>query len=119
MAYATRSELADYLGVNQADLSDDAGRLLDRATELIDYYTRHRIDTDDSDHAEVAQKAVCAQVEWWIDNNDELALKSLVQNYSSGDYSVSFQKGGLPELAPRAKRFLSPQGLLFTGVDLK
>lgn len=119
MAYADKDELADYLGKDKADLPDDADRLLDRATELIDYYTHHRIDSDDSDSTEVAQKAVCAQVEWWLNHNDELGLKSHVQSYSSGDYSVSFSEGGLPALAPRARRPLHSENLLYAGAELK
>lgn len=118
MAYATTSELADYLDVNEADLPDDASRLVERAAELVDYMTFNRIDTDDADHETAARKATCAQVEWWIDNNDELGLKTMVQSYSSGGYNVSFSESGLPELSPRGKRYLNAQGLLYTGVKL-
>src|SRR5690606_36807711 len=61
MAYATESDLADYLGVSLADLPPDADRLLKRASEDIDYWTLGR-----AMQCEATKLAACAQVEMWL-----------------------------------------------------
>lgn len=127
MAHATQSELAEYMGYDsESDLPDgwDWDRLLDRATEFIDWLSRDKIDTDETDQKTAARKATCAQIEWWYQNEDELGIKGNISSLNTGDYSVTLSdqgggRQGLPIIAPRAKRFLSRVGLTYTGVDLK
>ena len=120
MAYATTTELAEYLGVQVADLPDDADRLLDRASEMIDYYTLNRI--DETEDAEVAKKATMAQYEWWS-QFDEFGLQGFYSQIQIGPFQASAagETGGKgpPELAPRARRFLFLKGLLYRGVDVR
>jgi len=124
MAYASTTELADYLGVNEADLPDDASRLLERASDFIDYITLNRIDDTDADQAEAARKAVCAQVEYWQElGGDELMLMSKINEISIGEFSmtggVANKSSEFSELASRARQYLFREGLLNTGVELK
>lgn len=117
MAYATLTELADYLGVQEVDLPDDAERLLERASEMIDYYTLNRIEA-----GEIASKAVCMQYEWWS-QFDEFNSQQFFSEISIGPFSTSNRDqnagGGPPELAPRARQLLMLNGYLYRGVDVR
>jgi hypothetical protein len=117
MAYATTTELADYLGVQEADLPDDVERLLERASDLIDYYTLGRIEA-----GETASDATVRQYEWWS-QFDEFNTQQFFSEISIGPFSASNRGqnagGGPPELAPRARQVLFLAGLLYTGVDIR
>ena len=117
MAYATITELADYLGVQEADLPDDAERLLERASEMIDYYTLNRIEA-----GETASKATCMQYEWWS-QFDEFNTQQFFSEIEIGPFSASNRgqnpDGGPPELALRARQVLFLGGYLYAGVDIR
>jgi hypothetical protein len=117
MAYATLTELADYLGVLESDLPDDANRLLERASELIDYYTLGRIEA-----GETASEATVRQYEWWS-QFDEFNTQQFFSSIQIGPFQASNaeQKGqsGPPELAPRARQLLLLAGYLNRGVDAR
>ncbi len=124
MPYATTTELADYLGVDEADLPDDASRLLERASEFIDYITLNRIDDTETSQAEAARKAVCAQIEYWQElGGDELVLMSKINEIQIGEFSMTGgtanKSSEFSELASRARQFLFLEGLLNHGVELK
>ena len=118
MAYATVQDLADYLGVSEADLPADAERLLQRASEEIDYWTLGQ-----ATPSEATRLAVCAQVEWWLQLREtlgtELAGLDNIRSISLGKWSMTFgdgASGGMRGLAPRARQYLLLAGLLFRGV---
>lgn len=124
MAYATRAELVAYIG-ESVDLPSEAeqDRLLERASELIDYATLDRIDVDDDGHAEAARKAVCAQVEAWLEGGEFSDIGGAVSSYSVGSVSVNYGGSGqpgiagtAPRIAPRARGYLFRAGLLYRGV---
>ena len=123
MFYATEEQLAKYLGKDVEDLPDDAERLLDRASEMIDYYTLNKIDTDKELHEQAAKKATVAQVEWWIELGDELGLTAVFNQISIGYFSAQTgggqQESQISKLAPRAKQELFKAGLLNRGVSLR
>lgn len=121
--YATVAQLAEYLGT--AAPADAAG-MLQRASDLIDAVTYNRIDVDDADAGAAwevaAQKAVCAQVSWWIDNGESAGTDGVVISKTVGKTSVTYAQGGgagqsngMPELAPTARRVLLSAGLLYRG----
>lgn len=116
MAYATLAELADYLGVQESDFPDDAERLLERASEMIDYHTLNRIEA-----GETASKATCMQYEWWS-QFDEFGTVNFLNNISIGPFSAGLSDssgGNIPELAPRAQQLLFLDGFLYRGVDVR
>jgi hypothetical protein len=115
-AYATVDQLQDYLGVTRA-LPQDAQRLLDRASELIEYVTLARIDTARTEDAEAAQRATCAQVEFWLETDESHAV--LAPKEGSVSQIGSLQVQNPSQLAPRARMVLSTAGLLFRGVRLQ
>src|SRR5690606_40487412 len=114
MAYATVQDLADYLGVSEADLPADAERLLQRASEKIDSWTLGR-----ASEGEATKQATCAQVAWWLQLRDtlgtELAGLDNLRSVSLGKWSMTFgdgaSGGGMRGLAPRARQYLLLAGL--------
>ena len=121
MAYATTTELAEYLGTDESSLPEDVTRLLARASELIDYITRNRVDVSIIKHEEAARKATCAQYEWWAEVGDELGLMSQISSMSIAEFSFSggsSQQSELKTVAKRAEQYLNLEGLLYRGVGL-
>jgi hypothetical protein len=129
-AYATTAQLADYLDVHESVLPMDAARLLERATELVQYATLTGVPVpEDSEEVPVdedvltvtetlqiaCQKAVCAQVEYWIEQGEGAAISGPVKSFSIGKFSM---QGEIPTLAPRARQFLVLAGLLYRGVGM-
>jgi hypothetical protein len=114
MAYATTADLATYLGIPEADLPADSTRQLQRASELLDYATMGR--TTATETADAAKSATMAQVEFWLEAGEESDIYGSKNFRSHSIGGVSIQ-GRISELAPRAKRILSAEGLLYRGVS--
>lgn len=119
MIYATAEDLAAYTG---KDAPADAQRLLARASELVDYVTRGRVDAAVGAHLEAAKRAVCAICEFWTNAGEPTgALSGQVKSYTAGKVSVTYAAGsegsaggqGLPR---RAQQALMAAGLLSAGV---
>lgn len=126
MAYATETDLAEYLDVDLGQLPDDAERLLERASEDVDYYTLGRVRKTNYRHQEALKKATCAQVERWIVEGDDTGdITQAIQSFSIGRWSQTYANagqngtGGPPSLAPRARRALFLAGLLYRGVGMR
>lgn len=112
MSYTTVVGISEYMSVDEEDLPNDINRMIDRASDLIDYYSLGKIDETDSRHIEVAKKATNAQVEYWLNTNDELNIMHVFQGLQAGgDISID-REGKLEELAPRARQALLLGGLL-------
>lgn len=129
--YATTAQLATYLGTTGETL--DAARLLKRATEVIQEATLDRVaipddpalvpvtpaSPTDTETLQIAcREAACAQVEYWLETGEDADLRPNVQNYGRGKSSTTFGNGGLPALAPRARRKLFLAGALYCGGTL-
>lgn len=121
MAYATSSDLAGWLG---ATPPGDAARLLARASELLDAAligVVYPVDDDGNptrpDHQATFRKAVCAQVEWWIETGDETGAAGQYSSVSIGSVGLvranSATTGRPPgRLCPRALDVLRVAGLM-------
>ena len=124
MNYATNVDLYVYLGVEPDALPQDSDRMLLRASEMVDYVTRGRIDTDNTTHMAAALSATVAIVEDWITNGEPVAAFSgRVQSWSAGKMSVTYAQGagasgagGGSSLPRRAYMALQAAGLLSAGV---
>ncbi len=132
MSYATVADLESYLNT---DAPDDAERLLERASELIDYATFNRLVTGSdltstqaldtailAARAAEAKTACCQQVEFWIQNGEGTDIEPAIKSKSVGRTSVTYANssaGGDDGLAPRAKRTLMLAGLLSRGASLQ
>lgn len=119
MAYATPQDLAEYLAVDPSQLPADVERLLERASEAVDYLTLGRIDPGNAQHAEAAKKATCAQVESWLQTEEVGDKQGTVKRFTIGRFSMDFGDQGVPQVAPRTRRYLLLAGLLYRGVQVR
>lgn len=113
MIYANNTDLDAFI---EADIPEDSVRLLERASQLVDYITLNRIDTTNTVHLSAAKNAVCSQVEYWMQVGEEVGMIGSPQSFTIGSYQ---QQGALPMLAPRAKQFLLLAGLLSRSVKMR
>jgi hypothetical protein len=112
-AYATSAQLLTYTGLTTAPA--DAGRLLLRASELIDSIVRAAYTVDingiptDADKAEALAKATCFVVEQWLEVGEANDIDGLAGSAASvGSYSGK----RAPAEMPRALRVLREAGLM-------
>jgi len=123
--YAVESDLLNYLGLQLSEeLPADFGRLLKRASELIQYATQGNVIITLEDHLDALKQATCAQVEYWIEATENAAISGNdVDSFSLGDLSMNFGKGSSSasstqrQLAPRARIYLLSEGLLYRGIN--
>jgi hypothetical protein len=117
MAYAITTDLAAYLAVDVTALPADASRLIDRASEMIDYFTMGRIDPTNNAHTTAALNATCAQVEFYI-SNGEMEVDPCLSIKQVGKVTLTYAGGSDhgDDLCPRARRALFTAGLLYAGV---
>lgn len=122
--YATKEDLAAWLGyvteAGEPDVSklpENADKLLRDAGDVINHAAMNRIKPLNNRHTLAAQKAVTAQVEYWIDGvGESVDINPDIASYSAGSTSFTFANGQIPKLAPRARRALFAAGLLYRGV---
>jgi hypothetical protein len=112
--YATLVDLSTYMAVAVADLPATAQRDLDYAEDVIKTYTMNKIDI--TTQAEVAKRATLAQYDMMTQNGGMDAFGQ-PQSMQIGSFQMAMVRDeSLPELSPRAKRILFPEGLLYSGV---
>ena len=120
--YAATSDLADFIG-SRYPLPGDADRMLERASELVDAATNNRASgywvdpypDQPTVQQQAIRRAVCAQVEFWLETGEEYDIAAVPG--SDVSFGASLRIGKLPDkLADRARRILLPSGLLYAGV---
>ena len=120
-AYATPEQLTDWMG--EQTVPDDAGRLLERASELVDEAIVVPFDPDDETTAKALADAACAQVEWWAEVGEDADVEGQVQSAQIGNVQLGFGAGA-NRVAPavvsrRTLRALRRAGLLYRGVGIR
>jgi hypothetical protein len=113
--YATTDELAVYLGIAEEALPENAVRMLARASDLVTYLMGSNYLSTNAAHVESAMMATCAQVEYWIENGENVGSAS---SFSLGDLSMNFGANGPAKVAPRASQYLNHEGLRYTGISM-
>ena len=116
--YATPTNLAAYLGIQEASLPQDSLRLLRRASELVSQKTLGKVDLNNPNHVEAAELATCAQVEYWMGFDESMSTTAGYKSISIGSFSVDFgdKSGKEQQLSTRSRNYLNDQGLLYRGV---
>lgn len=113
--YATSAQLAAFTG--QAAPAD-ADRLLARASEAIDeYIIPNVIDLENADHVLAAQKATCAQVEFWLAEGEQRDTHGPVAKTVAGKMQEEMDPSAPKVIAYRARRILRLAGLCYRGAD--
>jgi hypothetical protein len=123
MAYATEQDLLYYLTLEATPTISVTGakRLLQRASELIDDETFGRLQDTSWAPAnqvtaimEAAKNATCAQVEYWLEIDESLAISGYKGNIQLG--TTTLQNVNYAKLAPRAASYLSRYNLTYRGM---
>jgi hypothetical protein len=112
--YATTAELATYLGLEEAALEPESARLLRLASDLIDYVTLNRVDTENTTMMSRVTDATCAQVEYWLETGDANGIVAQASKMGFGSFSMD---GSLSMLGPRTRQILTMVGLTYRGVS--
>lgn len=125
--YANQVDVAQYMGLDQNQLPEDIVRLVDRASDVIQDATKlANPDPSSAQDTTALKQATCAQVEYWInvtgEEQDQEGSIAQARLGRSGRvfYANQFARGtGGGVLAPRARRYLWQQGLLYRGITAK
>lgn len=108
--YATADELREYISPATA-LPADIDRLLQRASELIDFKTFGGASSDPS----AAKDATCAQVEYWLQIDECNDITGPLGPVKLDNFTMESR---FSILAPRAYRILLTTGLFNPGVAM-
>lgn len=122
-AYATISDYASYMMVEESELSANVPRLLQRASELVNQACRDNIDESNESHLEALQLATCAQVEYWENASEGSAIMIGVKSFSIGNFQMDYggsgkDSGGIQQISSRTKNYLNKERLLYRGVRM-
>jgi hypothetical protein len=121
MSYIDLAYYSDtYFGV---DAGADFPRLAARASDDIDLATGHSFvfGSLTEPALTLVKKAVCAQVEFYVQNGDTYNETESAGNEQIGSYSRTTgfqQRKSRASLSPRAQAFLEQTGLMFRGVEV-
>lgn len=114
-SYATVPELTARLSATYV-APGNAAQLLDKATELVDFVTRGRAriawDSGNVSLRAALSRAVCDQVEFWLEVGEEHDVAGLSGSLVAGRVQVGTAPGYLGQ---RARRQLLRAGLLWAG----
>ena len=118
--YAEQTDWAEHLTPTYTipdSPENEAERLLDRASELIDFVTRGRAETaytgGTADQKDKLIKATVFQCEYWLEVGEEHDVTGLRGTLIGGRVQVQHLPG---KLGPRPARYLMDAGLLYSGV---
>lgn len=122
--YATKSDLAEFLGVNESDLPSEAGTYISRASEMVCIAMRNNYNPNNAEHVELAKLAVCAQCREWVDRGSMTSTDGDISGYTLGDLSVTFATKNNEDTTSQkantlnadAKRYLNHRHLLYKGM---
>ena len=118
-AYATAADLAEYLDILEADLPDGFNRLIKRASEMVHQAIFENYIETNTSHVEAVKLATCAQVEFWMRVDEEVAITGGVQKFSIEGVSMEFGdiSNKSNKLCARGYKYLMQQGLLYCGLS--
>lgn len=120
MSFATKSDLATFLFIEEADLPDSSDRNLMLAEDQIKSLILDNYDLSNEDHLEALKKATCAQSEFLIEN-PQAATGREIQSFSSGRTSATFKDENITYrgFSNMTIMYLNQQGLLYRGIKMR
>ena len=116
--YATKSDLAEYMGKKEEELPSGVEILINRASELVCIAMRANYNPNNEHHVEAAKLAVCAQSQDWIEREVSAVANNNVANFSLGELSITYSDVDKysNKLSVTAVRYLNYKHLLFKGM---
>ena len=116
--YATKSDLAEYMGKEEHDLPEGIDILLRRASEVVGIAMRNNYLPRFQSHVEAAKLATCAQCQFWLENNINPVSSGNISSYSLGELSITYSD--VDKLSDRlcstSARYLNSQCLMYKGL---
>lgn len=116
--YATKQDLAEYMGKKAEDLPQGSEIMLRRASEIIGMSMRKNYNPEYESHREAAKLAVCAQCQFWIENELSPVEGKGVSSYSLGELSVTYSdvENFSNKICKTSLRYLCYKYLLYKGM---
>lgn len=116
--YATKADLAEYIGKTIEELPSGSEILIKRASEFVQMAMRNNYNQNNDEHVEAAKFAVCAQCQNWIETEVSAVSDGNISSYSLGELSITYSDvDKYPStLCSSAIRYLSHKHLLYKGM---
>lgn len=115
---ATPDDLASYMGKEVSELPDGIAIVLKRASEVVQVAMRDNYNPNYESHVEAAKLAVCAQAQFWLENDLNPVSSGEISSYSLGELSVTYSDAAklTNKLCATAFRYLNYKHLLYKGM---
>lgn len=116
--YATKQDLAEYMGKQENELPSGVEILIKRASEMICIAMRNNFKSDNPAHIEVVKLATCAQCQDWIEREVSAVANNNVASFSLGDLSITYSDVDkyANKLCATTVRYLNSRYLLYKGM---
>ena len=116
--YATKSDLAEYMGKAETEMPNGVEILLKRANELICIAMRNNYNPNNAEHVEAAKLAACSQCQDWIEREVSAVANGNISSFSLGELSITYSDVDKysNKLSNVAARYLNHKHLLYKGM---
>ena len=116
--YATKEDLADYMGKQVNELPSGVEILIKRASEIVCMSMRDNYDKNNVEHVEAAKLSVCAQCQNWIENEVSAVSDRKISSYSLGELSITYSDVDKysNKLCSASTKYLNYKHLLYRGM---
>ena len=116
--YATKADLAKYMGKNEEELPQNVDILIKRASEFVCIAMRNNYNPENDEHVEAAKLAVCAQCQDWIEREVSAVANENISSFSLGELSITYSNVDKysNKLSSVAVRYLNNKHILYKGM---
>lgn len=116
--YATKADIAEYMGKKEEELPSGIEILIRRASEIICIAMRSNYNPNNEEHVEAAKLATCAQCQDWIEREVSAVANNNVASFSLGELSITYSDVDKysNKLSVAAVRYLNYKHLLYKGM---
>lgn len=116
--YATKADLATYMGKKEDELPSGVEILIKRASEIACIAMRKNYNPSNEGHVEAAKLAVCAQCQDWIEREVSAVANNNIASFSLGELSITYSDVDKysNKLCATAVRYLNYKHLLYKGM---
>lgn len=116
--YATKEDLANYMGKQLDELPKGVEIILRRASEMVHIVMRDNYKPQKEDHVEAAKLAVCSQCQDWIEREVSAVANGNIASFSLGELSITYSDVDKysNKLCATAIRYLNHKHLTYKGM---
>ena len=116
--YATKADLAEYMGKKEEELPANVEILIKRASEMVQIAMRNNYHSDNEEHVEAAKLAVCSQCQDWIEREVSAVSNENISSFSLGELSITYSDVDKfsNKLCATSIRYLNYKHLVYRGM---